>query len=285
MALADEKYRRTLEVLSIDDLEIDEAYQRPLSQKHVEEILADLEVAAADAISVSKRKNGKLYIVNGQHVAAALKLSGETEILAFVYVGLTPKEEARLRLIKNHSRGDTSLEKFHARIASGEAKALAIQKLLGEFGTHVNRSPSKYSGINSVAALDWLMDDSPDQLRWTMVFLRDAFDEISGDAASGDMIKGVHWFIKVHPGEYSRKDLVSRVRTGGPEDVLRRARNHKSVSGGAGWLNVYRALVEIYNYRRTERSKLEMKTRYWSEEKSRTRTGLNKTAATSGRFS
>jgi hypothetical protein len=270
MAMSDDKYERSLEVVDIDDLKIDSTYQRPLSQRHVENILADLEVTAADAITVSKRRNGQLFIVNGQHITAALKQAGETEMLAFVYVGLTPMKEAHLRLVKNRGRADTPLERFHAQLAERNPRAIGIRDLLAEFGTHVNRSPSKTSGVNTVSALEFLWDqDGPDSrgdsLRWAMALIRDSFGEISGQTALADVIKACAWFLRVHVGDYKRRELVTRLNLAGIDDLTRKARSHKSVSGGAGWLNVYRAMIEVYNFKRGERARLEPVTRNWSQ--------------------
>lgn len=270
MAFDSDSYHRTLEVLNIDDLEIDETYQRPLSQAHVERILKDLDSAAADAITVSHRKNGKFYIVNGQHIASALKISGETEILAFVYTGLTGKQEAALRLKKNNNRADTSMERYYAELAAQDPVAIGVRDVLAEFGTQINKSPSKYSGFNTVSALEALYrEDEGILLRQTVRMIKDAFEEIGGNAATAAVVKGVAWFIKVHVREYQRKSLIERLHLVGVEELHRRGRNHKAISGGADWLNFYRAMVESYNHRRAAHTRLEVKTRNWGlEEKS-----------------
>src|SRR5262252_187429 len=128
MAPFENENSRQLEVIRIEGLKVDRRYQRPLDQKLVERILANFEFAAMDAIRVSRRKNGSEYIVNGQHSTAAAQLAGETEVLAFVYTGLSVQEEADLRLKANNRRSDTALERFHGQLTAKVPESLAIQK-------------------------------------------------------------------------------------------------------------------------------------------------------------
>lgn len=259
---ADNGRYRDLQVVAIDDLHVDHAYQRELNQNLVEEILRDWDMVAADAITVSKRSNGRLFIVNGQHRAAAAKLAGETELLAFVYEGLTRAKEADLRLKANNRRGDTSLERFHAQLTAGRRESRAIVALLDEFGTSINRVSSIHKGVNCVSAVEKMYREDPEMLRRTLRLVTEAFGVVAGVQATDAVLRGTFWFLKVHDGDYHLPSLRERLHTQGPEDLLRKARSHHAVAGGAGWLNYYRAVVEAYNHRRMEHTRLEVRTKY-----------------------
>src|SRR3989304_2375030 len=109
-----------LEVLTIDDLHVDHTYQRDLSADRVQSIAARWDIVAAGPIVVSRRANGDLYIVNGQHRAAAAKMAGETHVIAQVVNDLTAKKEATLRLKGNCRLGDKAMERFRAQLVSGD---------------------------------------------------------------------------------------------------------------------------------------------------------------------
>jgi hypothetical protein len=264
MALQADDRERRLQVVPIDELKVDHRYQRLLNQNLVEEIHAAWDMVAADVITVSRRDTGELYIVNGQHRAAAAKLAGETEMLAFVYEGLTVEQEADLRLKSNTQRPDTSLERFWASVTRGDKRARAIVALLEEFETKVNRSPNNANGVNCVSTLEMLYTDSEQLLRGTLRAIKEAHGTINGEPARVPVIRGVFWFLKVHEGDYHWSSLIDRMAKHGPDDLMRRARSHKVVAGGPDWINYYRALLEVYNYRRAEHTRLEARTKFSS---------------------
>lgn len=250
---------------------VDPRYQRGLDQRKVEEIRSDWDPIAADHVVLSLRKNGDLAIVNGQHLIVAALLEGETVLLAEVYTGLTVPREADIRLKKNNARPDTALEKFHARLAKEEETpgvATAIVALLGAFETHINKSPSKYEGINCVGVVERLYGrDDGVILRRTMKATKEAFGKLAGDPVTGAPLEGLAWFLTVHYGEYKWPKLIDQMRKNGVADLNYIARGFKRVMGGADWINYYRALVEVYNKSvRKSEAKLEMKTTRWTKE-------------------
>jgi hypothetical protein len=267
--LADDEGRmRKLEVVRIDDLRVDHRYQRELNQALVERILdgrgGGYDLVAADVITVSKRENGELFIVNGQHRAAAAKISGETEMLAFVYAGLSVEQEADLRLKSNTRRSDTSLERFWGQVAAGDEDAVGLKNLVEQAGGKINRTPNSHTGINAIAALEGMYVDDPDLLTWTFQAITEAYGSLDGENVMVPQLRGIYWFLKVHDGEYNWRTLIDRAHQHGPEDLMRKARAHKAVSGGADWLNIYRALLEVYNHRRMEHTRLQQKVKFSS---------------------
>ncbi len=266
--MADNGHSRELEVLTIDDLQVDFRYQRELNQNLVEKILAEWSFLASEVLTISARKISRqegyeYYIVNGQHRAAAAKLAGETEILAFVYYGLTIDEEADLRLKTNNRRSDTPQERFYAQLTAGKEESLAIQALCTEFGTKINRTANKWTGINCISAMESLYRvDGGLLLRQTLKFLQDAHGEILNTVATEPVIRGTAWFIRQHSAEYNRADAKSRMARIGADSILLKARAHQQAMGGSMWVNYYRAMVETYNHRRAEHNRLEWRTQH-----------------------
>jgi hypothetical protein len=74
-------------------------------------------------------------------------------------------------------------------------------------------------------------------------------------------MKGVGWFLLKHTDETDHGRLVSKLNEAGTAALDRRARAHMSVMGGNLWQNHYRAIVDYYNEKLTQRNKLEWRLR------------------------
>jgi hypothetical protein len=262
MKQTDGKRSRELDIVVIDQLNVDHSYQRQLDQALVERVLRDWDVLATDPVFISKRANGSLWIVNGQHRCAAAKLKGESEMIAFVYTGLSRKQEAQLRLLSNNSRPDTSLERFQGQVVAGNKESIAIRELLAEFDSHINRIHNGKTGVNCVSAIEGRYRESPELLRRTLQLITESHGDVKGIQATTGPLRGVYWFLKVHEGEYRWEGLREKLASHGPEDLLRRARAHKAAMGGPDWVNYYRAIVEAYNHRRPEHTRVEARVKY-----------------------
>lgn len=256
-----------IEVVRIDDLNVDHAYQRDLDAGLVQRIAANWDLVASGPIVVSKRPDGSLWIVNGQHRAAAAKVAGETEILAQVksVSNMTPDQarvyEAELRLKGNTRRTDKSQERFRAQVAARHPDSLAIVEIASKFNTRINPWPDSKHGINSVSAVERLYRKNNGVLLTRVFeFIRDAFGEVSGPFASVAMLSAVSWLLERHDQEMNRSRMVERLGVEGIESIDRKARAHKGAMGGALWTNYYRAIIEIYNTNLPQRSRLLWKT-------------------------
>lgn len=249
--------RKQLKVVNINDLKIDRSYQRDLNQKWVEDILSNMDEMAIDPLTVSKRENGDLYLVNGQHRSAARRLMSVFEMDAFVYEGLTPAQEAALRLKANHSKPDTVLDKFHTRISANDPEAIAINAIVEEFGGHINRIMNKTTGVNAVGAFQRIYrQDHGALLRQTLKLIYETFGRVGGDPVKAPVVTGIALFLREHPDVY-RGELRRRLASVGLDPVMQRAYATQTAMGGPLSTNVYRALVETWNYKRQAKYRIE----------------------------
>lgn len=253
------------EVLRIDDINIDPAYQRNLRHDLIERIRSDYDIVKAGPILVSKRKDGTLWCVDGQHRMTGAKLAGEEEVFAHVVHNLTQEEEAALRLARNERRSDNTFEKFRTRLVMGDKKAHAIVGICHQFKTQVNESTNVHQGINALAALEILYDiDNGATLTKVLKCLQDIYgeDELYGRNVGSSMLKGIAWFLARHVDnkEVKYNDFVERMSSVDSDDIDRKARTHKAALGGAVWINYYRAMVELWNFRRSDANKIAWKT-------------------------
>lgn len=251
----------TIQVVALADLKVDPIYQRDLTAPFVEKLANEWDVVTAGTIVVSKRPGGDLYIVDGQHRAAAAVRAGETHILAQVVTEPSAEEEARLRLKGNVKRTDRIQEVFRARLAAGDETALAISRILADVDTQINLTPTMGSGINAVSAVEKLYKlDEGYSLIVVLSMLKKLFGEIRPEIASSDLLKGLTWFLAHHETiDMERFERLLKIT--GPAALARSARAHKASLGGSLWVNSYRALVTMFNEGLSDASKLEWKTK------------------------
>jgi hypothetical protein len=256
-----------IEVVRIDDLNVDHAYQRDLDAGLVQRIAATWDIVASGPIVVARRADGSLWIVNGQHRAAAAKVAGEQEILAQVksVAHMSPDQarvyEAELRLKGNTRRTDKSQERFRAQVAAKHPDSLAIVEIASKFETRINPWPDAKHGINSVSAVERLYRKNNGVLLTRVFeFIRDAFGEVGGRYASVASLNAIAWLLEHHDQEMNRSRMVERLGIEGIEAVDRKARAAKGAMGGAIWTNYYRAMIEVYNTNLPQKSRLEWKT-------------------------
>lgn len=255
------------EVVRIDQIQVDATYQRSLRHDLINQIAREYDIVKAGPILLSERDDGTIWCVDGQHRMAGASLAGEDEIFAHVVHGLTRQEEAELRLARNDRRSDSTYEKFRTRLVMHDKKAEAIVELLRQQGTQLNLQPNTRVGFNCLTAVERIydLDGKGVVLGRTIRFLKEAFaseEYLGGEMTSVSMLLATTWFIDRHIDmrEVDWSEMAERVGRAGAIDLRRKGQNHKAVNGGANWVNVYRALVELWNYGRRDTNKIEAKT-------------------------
>lgn len=255
-----------IEIVAIADLHIDRTYQRELSNDLVEKIARGWSYATAGPIRVSRRENGDLYIVNGQHRTAAAHRAGKTHVLAQVIDGLDRKSEATLRLQGNVKRTDSIYERFRAQLGAEDAESLAISEIAERFGTKINSSPIAEEGINAIATVEAIYRlDRGVTLSDVFALMQDVWGTPGGRIASSASLRGIAWLLSKHGAEVDRRRLVAKLQTKGYAGLVRATQSHRALRGGGGWINFYRACLEAYNDRLPEESRVKEATGGWSK--------------------
>lgn len=266
-----------IEVVAIDELHVDrEMYQRKLVQSRVDKIARSYDMAVAGIITVNRRSNGLLYIVDGQHRTFGAKKAGEVEMLAQVYQGLTRDQESWLYDKKNSTHGPMSATaRYKARLSHGDQIAVNMRDVAEELGLHINTERSPTNGINAVSAVEYIYcgrktadhtidhEAAKERTRMVLSIIRDAFGkqteagvDLPPKAAHGDLMKAIFHFCAVHEGQYDRKRLVRKLGEYGPERIQVSAGDfRRAYSMDGGYINWYRAVLNRYNSGRQDPSK------------------------------
>lgn len=138
----------TIEWIKVDRLSIDSVYQRSTdndaSRRLIASIAANFDWRLCAPLVVSRRPDGTLSVIDGQHRTVAAKQRGDIPHMpccVFNYSG--PEEEARMFISANRARKPMNrLDDFHAALAAADEDALEINRLVNDAGLAVSRNTS-----------------------------------------------------------------------------------------------------------------------------------------------
>lgn len=138
----------TIEWIKVDRLSIDAVYQRSTdndaSRRLIASIAANFDWRLCAPLVVSRRPDGTLSVIDGQHRTVAAKMRADIPHMpccVFNYSG--PEEEARMFISANRARKPMNrLDDFHAALAAADEDALEIQRLVTEAGLSITRNTS-----------------------------------------------------------------------------------------------------------------------------------------------
>lgn len=127
------------------ELHIDDSYQRSIetgpSQSLIDRIARNWDWRMCLPLVVSKRDDGSLYVIDGQHRLAAAQRRGDIPFLpccVSVYRGV--EDEAAMFVAMNRQRRQMNrLDDFHAAQAGGDDDARAIGDIIRSVGFTVSR--------------------------------------------------------------------------------------------------------------------------------------------------
>lgn len=112
-------------------LTMDERVQRAIRPGHLKAMAAKLDLDALGVIIVSRRADGTLIVIDGQHRIRALQESGMGDwvVTCKVFDGLTIPDEAGLFRRYNTTSKTNALEDLLKAIVEGDSEAVAIDKI------------------------------------------------------------------------------------------------------------------------------------------------------------
>lgn len=119
-------------MVPISKLKIDHTYQRiNISQKVVNNIIRKFNWKAFDELSVSKRADGSLYLLDGIHRTEACKQLSIKKVPCRIFTGLTIQQEAEICNIKMYARKKTTCaESFKSGLVANDLNYIEINNIL-----------------------------------------------------------------------------------------------------------------------------------------------------------
>jgi hypothetical protein len=135
-----------------NELKIDDTYQRSIdteaSQKLIRRIAANWDWRMCLPLVVSRREGG-LYVIDGQHRLAAAQLRSDIPFLpcCLTTYGSVAEEAAMFVAMNRTRRAINRLDDFHAATAGGDEDALAVRELIIGAGFKVARRTGSQSWV------------------------------------------------------------------------------------------------------------------------------------------
>ena len=133
------------------ELQIDESYQRSIeaddSQRLIRQIAQHWDWDLCQPLMVSRRRDGALFVIDGQHRLAAARLRADiAQLPAMVKEYASAADEAASFVHLNQRRRPlTALQLFRAAVASGDSEARAILAAIEAAGLRLGKSSQLYT--------------------------------------------------------------------------------------------------------------------------------------------
>lgn len=245
------KPRAKMQKILASRLSVDHSYQREVNAGWARRIARSLDLDALGVIWVSRRTDGSLWVVDGQHRIEALREHGfedEWTLDCRVHEGLSIEDEARLYRLLNRQKKSTPWDDFKAGLAHHDQRCMDIDAIADSVGLAV----SGFAGdgrICCVATLNKIYD------RYGGKILHKALEWVTaawGGTASAvekDLVNGLAVVAAERDGEIESGWLIKKLSKspGGPSGLLGRAKALKEVSTSPVARLVAMQVVALYN--------------------------------------
>lgn len=232
-------------------------YQRESDATKVEAMASSYSSEALGAITVSRRADGSLWVIDGAHRTAAAVRRGDTDIPAIIHEGLSLTEEANLFLKLNDTKQMKQVEKFLARVVAEQPAAVAMNTLAKSYGWKI--ASTKMDGvIVAVVALEYVYDGarevSPDYgpvlLDKTVSVITDSWG-MSADGVTAMVMRGVGRFIGRYGDQIDGTTLRRKLRKVTASSLIGQARGLSKLQGITAIEAFGKVLTSEYNKRLT----------------------------------
>lgn len=247
--------------LKVSELCVDEYQRGDLSMKKVREYAQNFDWDIFETPLVSFR-DGKYWIVDGQHRVETLKLLGIDTVFCKVLTGLSYEEEAtKFNKLNTARRILNANDKFHSRVESKEKDAITIREVLNHNNlTYANcKACNGFDKVSAITVVENIYrDGGAKHLERVLNILKEAwYGEPS--AFGGDIMQGLSTYLR-HSRGIKDGILISCFERKMPKDVIRAARFYAgendicTSSGSSKKPHVAKVMRDLYN---AEKKRLE----------------------------
>jgi len=246
------------DVVPVSNLLLHPDYGRESKQSRLAYLRKRWSPAAVGSIAVSKRIDGTLMTIDGNHrVTLCREFGNPSSVFALVYIGLMHEEEALLYKVLNDTLSQSAVDLFRAELHYGDQTAGSIAQTVRDVGFEVALQASQNGGsIHCVHAMETVVRRyGIGHLYPTLRFLFQAFGG-STSAVRQYSVIGTAAFLKGYERQVDMEHLTEAVSHLGVSVMHGKAndvRIKRAVPMSTGYTH---ALVEAYNYNLQARNKL-----------------------------
>lgn len=262
-----------IDVVSVVEIKF-APYQRGQNREQISQMASAWDFKKCDPITVSRRKDGTDYCIDGQHRVLSAMKAGEPELLARVLTGLTYEQEADLFYQAQKSRrAMRPTDAWNASLEAKHSNTVEINTIVDSLGGKVNKNPSNDHGINCPGQL-WKIHEyaGPKVLYGLLDVIADAWPsyKLGGPASEARMLGGMMFFVFNHGDEFKRERLVKNLGAAGPLRIRETGQRYRDL-GRKLDEGFYLAILDIYNKGLRDESKLSPKKCDWRTVKAATK--------------
>ena len=243
--------QREEKYLYLSELYSGQGYQRPVKEAVVKRLIREWDPTLLNPLVVSYR-DGRYYLVDGQHRACVLRLKNDGKDLATlcqVYRGLTYEQEAELYYKLDRAKGHLRLS--HATKALLESgsnpEIVEVNRLLGEAG--FIWALDKPTGKDFEIASTRTVINAYRLLGGTafsrMLLLLAKTWHGAPSSLKSYMLSGMALFVKTYETELKDATFIKRMSTVDPEEIIRRGKADFSTNNAS--LRYARVIWDKYN--------------------------------------
>ena len=243
------------------ELSIVFAIQRASIDHWVNTLRRNYKERGIGVIYVSKRADGTLAIVDGQHRVLALRALGiDTPVHCHVYTDLTEEEECEQFLLLNTRRNISAVDKFRLAVGAGLPNYVAANAILHERGLAIEGDANMNGHVPISCAAAVIKEyDRGERERGGPQALACGLDAIlaawgtDGSALEGHVVSGVSQIYHAN-GWVENDHLVSKLAKypAGAAGVLGKAKGRREYEGGGVGTCVAKVVIDAYNVRRNK---------------------------------
>lgn len=227
------QYGFELAFVPIEQIYVDEQYQRQLDSARVKKISAVFRSGAMKAVSLSRRPDGSLWCYDGQHTLHAAARAGWSCVPAVIVAG-EPKQEADWFGVINESSKRVSARQRHiAGVVAENESAMVVSAILARYRIDISTGGLRQGRTNALAAIGRYAKQDYGRLIEAMNAI-DCLWRDEKEAWGGTVLRGMFEAC----GKYAAADLIRACRRKGvtPRRIMDwcSARQTAAGSGGGG---------------------------------------------------
>lgn len=249
-----------LAVVCVADLRIDEGIQRRLTPTWIKRHVPIFDAKSIGKICVSRRADGGLYVIDGQHRTGLLRAVGYSDksIEVELFEGMTRADEAALFKSRNDRRSVRAFDIFKSSVVAEDTSAAAIVSIVRSHGLSI--SDQKRDGtISAVKSLEFVFSganvvgapEGAKALDKTIGTIKAAWGSATA-GFDGLIISGIGLVYLRYADLIDQKALATRLSSiaGGPSALRSNAKALSAMNGRQFPRNVAQLVVDLYNQRR-----------------------------------
>lgn len=212
-------------VVALDELHIDESYQRSL-QNHVKIIARDWNPTKCDPLKINFREDGNFYVWDGQHRLEAARLRGIKYLLCDITVGLTQEQEASLFGCQGVGiKKPDPYDIFKANVCAGEEIDTAIKSMCDDYDLLVNRNNKKAGNLSCLTLARKIFEkgiEDREYFEWVLELLHKAKWNEFPQSHCHRVINSLYEIRKSsgEENEFIQRKLITYLKETNPDDLL-----------------------------------------------------------------